>query len=722
MNIAEKKNSMQRTIKTGIILSMVLLIIIVFFTFYPSLFAGFVYFDDQCYVLDNTIIKEFSMKSIARIFNIFDSQDRQRNSFISNIYIPLVHISFGIEQYFFNVSTRIFHFTNLLLHILNCLLVYWLFFCITRRLAVSFATAVLFGIHPLHVESVAWIAERKDLLYSFFFLFSIVLYIYYRRTNNIIFYLFSNVVFAFSLLSKPMAISLPFVLLLLDYLNGRRIDKNVIIEKIPYLVMSAIAVLIVKQFTDINQINEVKTLGYTNLLKICVGCFGNLVYLIKLLAPFDLSCVYPYPEKLGNGLLTMEFLLAPVLFLFIVSVFFILCRFSRAIVFGFLFVLVTILPVNQFLFLPPGMHPDHYTYIPFLGFFYIIAESFSLIYYKKLSFSLSLKRFFMVILIIILSGLSLLSWQYCKVWKDGLTLWNYIMSKNRNSCLAYFCRGSYYLAVDNLDSALKDFNEAIKLNPAFRDAYINRGLIHNKLKEYGNALNDFNTALKIDPGTYDIYINRASAYIEMKEYDKALEDMNRIKDKRSYCEQLYINYGDICFARGKYNEAVTEYERALKINPNEVTALVNRGNVYSEMKDFDRAIVDYTNAVRIKSNNSLAYTNRGNVYREKGKLVEAISDYDSAIKIDERNTSAYTNRGCVYFMLNKYNEAMKDFTGALAIDESHYNARLNRAIVYYKMGRYTDCLKDLEKMLKMNYQVDPGFINKIRNHEKKARK
>ena len=220
-----------------ITLCLCLILLIVFGAFLPSLKNGFVNWDDDCYVLNSSSIS--SSISASNLKSIF-------TSFSVGHYQPLTILSYAFDYQLFKLNPYYYHLTNLILHLLNSLLVFYLIYLLSGNIGVSFITAILFGIHPLHVESVAWISERKDVLYSFFFLLSCIIYLYYlTKERNSKYYLLSLFLFLCSLLSKSMAVTLPLLLLLMDYYLKRKPNKELLLDKIPYFFLTAISCIIV---------------------------------------------------------------------------------------------------------------------------------------------------------------------------------------------------------------------------------------------------------------------------------------------------------------------------------------------------------------------------------------------------------------------------------------------------------------------------------------------
>ena len=620
--------------KEKILISICLILVITYTAFYPSLESDFVNWDDHVMVKENARIRSLSLENIKNLFCSFHE---------SSLYHPLVDLSYAIEYYFFKLTPLACHTTNLILHMSNCLLVFWVIFLLSSKISVSLITALLFGIHPLHVESVAWITERKDVLYGFFFLGGLISYIFNTKRPEKKYYYISVFLFILSLLSKSMAMTFPFVLLLCDYILNRKFEKERLKEKYLFFIISGLFIVFTfyglslsKSFIQAPLMQSYYYIFFAN--------YGFLFYISKFVMPFKLSSFYPYPEDINNLLL---FLILPAMTIVLTLLVIISKRYTKKIIFGNLFFLITILPVLQIFPSSRSITADRYTYIPLIGLCYIAAQGFFFLYFKKIRYKKILKTSLLIMLIAIMASLSYLTSKRCLVWKDSIALWNDLLKKLPDLSFAYSNRAHAYLSKKEYDKAISDYNKAISLSPDVATAYVNRAGAYTFKKEYDKAISDYTKAINIDSNYALAYNWRGVAYAE----------------------------------KGDYKHAIPDYNEALMIDPEYAAAYINLGNAYKTEKKYGLAISNYSKAIKIAPNYAEAYNNRGNVYSYLGDWDMAISDYYRALKNDPNCPQAYNNLAVGYFEKKDYNRAWKNLHKARDLGcqiESEFLERLRK--------------------------------------------
>jgi len=516
-----------------------LILAVVFLVFYPSLRNGFTW-DDSKYIIGNNLIRDLSRASTKRIFGSF---------FFCN-YHPLTLLSYSLDYYFSGLDPFGYRLTNLTLHLLNSLLVFWLIYLLSQNTAVALIVAFFFAIHPLQVEPAVWVSSRKDVLYSFFFLGAIISYIRSRRERDTElsaagagrrgaladpirqsafkfgcnrFYYLSLILFVLSLLSKAMAITLPVVLLLIDYLLNRRRDKTMILDKLPFFVLSLIFGIVATFGLYLH--GGIRQEGALNLLyKFAVASYSIVFYLGKILIPVKLSCFYPYPDVKQYPLLYLYSSIAVILLLITIII---SRRYTRKIIFASSFFLITLIPVLQFVPLAHTIVADRYAYIPSIGIFYAIACGFLWLYARRTKYSRMTRPVLVALLTAIMCILAFLAYKRSLIWKDNLTLWDDVLKNYPDTPIAYNNRGNTYARRGNLDKAVLDYTKAIQVCPDYAQAYNNRGVASFRQGNLDQALSDYTRAIQINPDYALPHHNLVIIYFSKKEYDKSWEGVYR---------------------------------------------------------------------------------------------------------------------------------------------------------------------------------------------------
>ncbi len=485
--------------KTLTQLLVAVILIVTFISFYPCLRGGFVNFDDDRYVYRNPMIKDLSWQSIGTIFASTD---------YAVIYCPLVFLSYAIEYHFFDLHPCGYHVTNLILHLCNCLLVFWFIYLLCRNRPTAFITALLFAVHPLRVESVAWITERKDVLYAFFFLLALICYCDRRARGSPIGYAGVVLFFLLSLLSKPAALVLPLVLLLCDYFRGESINRKNLSAKLPLFAI-AVAFLILGLFTA----REYGRKGpaFSMFDQIFIPPYALIFYLYQSIVPLRLSCLYPFPVKHG-AFLPAPFLVSPIILILIGALVVRSARYTRTIAFGSLFFLITILPAIQFFPTGTAIVADRFTYIPSIGLSFLIARLVAWLYTMGDKRGAHLAATALAALV---AAMTVLTWGRCSVWNSNIALWDDAVRKYPDSYvpLAYFNRGIVYSDMGLHEEAVSDFNKVLSLY------YRERG-VERDYTETCRAL------LTTGGGPTEAYNFIASRYAEIGKTQEAIGCLN----------------------------------------------------------------------------------------------------------------------------------------------------------------------------------------------------
>jgi tetratricopeptide (TPR) repeat protein len=657
----------------------------------PSLTNGITNWDDDKY-LNNPYVINLSLAGILKIFSVF---------FLGN-YHPLSLLSLGIDHLIGGNSPFIFHFTNLLLHLLNTFLVFLLVKRLTRNNLLAILTCMLFGVHTLHVESVAWVSERKDVLYSFFYLLTLIIYTTYASGRKGWYYGLSLLFFLLSLLAKGQAVVLVAILPLIDYAQDRKLfSRKVLSEKVPFLLLSLLFTWIA--FRAQLSGNAIKFNTFSLPERFAFASFGFTQYLIKGILPISLSALYQYPLKpLNGGIPSFYWLYIISLPLFFTGSYFLFKR-SKIYVFGLGLFFLNLLPLLQLIPVGEAIMADRYFYIPSVGLLLCFAAGLLELRNTKVRYTLS--AFFIL-------GLSILSFARCMVWKDSLTLWSDVISKNKDAQFGYTGRGDAYSDLGQYDKAILDYSSAIGIDPKYRDAFYDRGEAYGNLEQWVDAIADYTRAIEIDPKSIDALYNRGIAYGKLGQWTTAIADFSRAIEIDPQNTHPYVNRGIAYGNLRQYDKAIADYSEAIEIDPEFEIAWYNRGIAYNNLGQLDQAIADYSRAIEIDPEYTNAYTSRGIEYLKLGQNDKAIADYSGAIRIDTNNTQAYINRGLAYFKLEQYEMAIADYSRAIEINPDNSNSYTNRGLAYFKLGQFDMAIADYSRAIEINPDNTHAYTNR----------
>jgi tetratricopeptide (TPR) repeat protein len=496
---------------------------------------------------------------------------------------PLTWLSLMLDYQLFGLNAGGYHLTNLILHIMSALLLFWLFNRMTGSIWRSAFVAALFALHPLHVESVAWIAERKDVLSAFFWMLTLCLYIYYTEKPVIKRYLLVLFSFVCGLMSKSMVVTLPLIMILLDYwplnrlqFNGRKLSGAKIFkiipswqlrEKIPFFVFSAVFSIITLYAQYKPSVKDFP-LGS----RIANATVSFVTYLEQIFWPHDLAVFYPFPDKLP----VWQVWGAALLLIVISAVVIVMIKRLPYLFVGWLWYATTILPVIGIIQINIAAMADRYTYLPSIGVSIMLAWGIPLLFpradmRKKILFPAGIAT---------LAILAFLTWQQCGYWKNSFELFNHALQVTKDNYLAHDGRGIIYGKLGQYQRAIMDFNEAIRLKADYVKSYNNRGLAYAKLGRYQQAINDYDEAIRLKPDYTKAYNNRENAYKDLGRQEGEMKDFNKAGHLQSDNVNAYNEKGNAYYKYGRYQLAIENYSEAIRRQPHNILAYNNRGLAY----------------------------------------------------------------------------------------------------------------------------------------------
>jgi tetratricopeptide (TPR) repeat protein len=571
----------KRTITIAMIIA---LVVITFIAFFPSLQNGFTNWDDDVLLTQNPQVRDVSPAAVAKLLR----------SKTASTYIPLTIISFAVQYHFVKLQPGPYHAANLFFHILTVLAVFWFAYLLGGNIYVAFLAALFFGVHPLRVESVAWVTERKDVLYVFFFMASLIGYLLYRKTGKLSYYILSILLFGLSCLAKGVAVVLPLVLVLIDYFERRKFDRKAWLEKIPYLAISlGIGLIAYVLQGHTRSIQAGPAILFPN--NILVGCYAILFYLFKTILPIRLSAFYPYPEGFPQAA-PAYFYLALIAVVILVGLLVGRRKRLRTVIFGVSFMFVASLPILGFIpMLGPAITADRYVYLGSVGLIFIFALGVAWLYKKckGLKWAVIALLGLMVLVLVILTN------QRCKVWKSSETMWTDVLRNHPRVQYARNSRGQYYYENKQYDQALEDFSRAVEIDPKYAKAWYNRANVFDETGVFDRAIDDFTRAIEIEPHYTMAYNNRGLTYRHKGDYEKAIADFTTALDLDPNYAKAYNNRGMVLAQVGEHPRAIDDFTRAVRIDPKNQAAYFNRAVSYYQIGDFERSRADVAALQRI---------------------------------------------------------------------------------------------------------------------------
>ncbi|MEE8574657.1 MAG: tetratricopeptide repeat protein, partial [Thermodesulfobacteriota bacterium] len=512
-----------------------------------------------------------------------------------------------------------------------------------EALIAGFVTAILFAVHPLRVESVAWATERKDVLYAFFYLLSILYYIRYascdsnKRRNYYLAILFA----AASLMSKAMAITLPFVLLMIDYYPLKRFSfssgggglKRVLLEKIPFFILTIIAFVIgLWVHSGVLKGGE----EFPLFLRMLVSIRGYAFYLYKTVWPATLSPYYPYPKDLT--LFSFEAIVPILIFVAITATSLYLVRRSRFYITLWVFYLITLLPVIGIVQAWGAAAADRYSYLPGLAPVLLLGALSG--YAVRIGSKKELKTAGVAILIIVAILFARKCFLQIPIWKNTNTLWTHQIELYPGTTpKAHLNRAYAYDYVGEREMALKGYSEAIELFPDYVLAYSNRAKLLLVMGKLDLALADNRKLLEFFPEDVTTHINMGDIYERKGDSERALEYYTKAISISPGFATPYYNRAGLQARLGRVDEAVSNYQKALEINPRYKGAYLNLANIMGRKGDFSKAIEYYSAALSVDPGYTKALTNRAKVFEAMGETVKADEDRREAkrLELNRRN-------------------------------------------------------------------------------------
>jgi len=677
------------------IVSISLLLLVVSFSVYRGVRNHeFLKYDDDEYVTDNEFVREgLTRESIVWAVT----------STHAGNWHPLTWLSHMLDCELFGLSPASHHFTNVAIHAVNAILFFLLLDSMTGAPWRSAFAAALFAVHPLHVESVAWVAERKDVLSAFFWFLTMISYLYYTRNPKPATYLPVVLAFSLGLTAKPMIVTLPLVLLLLDYwplrrltsgdggtargskvlsarLHGRtvRVRSGPVVEKLPLLLLSVLSsvvtVIAQKKGGAVGSFD-----AYPLPSRIMNALVSYAAYLGKTFLPVKLAVFYPY--RRGGFLAVRAFaaaiLLAAVTYLVIGRL-----RNRPYLAVGWLWYVTTLVPVIGIVQVGSQAMADRYTYIPSAGIFVMVSwGAWELLKRRRHRTLLSAAGAGAV-----LTACSAATVRQTEYWHDTGALFRHAIEVTRDNYLAHNNYGMHLFEKGDLDGAREHFEEALRIKPDYAEARNNLGNVLARENRYEAAAAHYRETLRTRPELAGTHYNLANVLVSLGSYDEAARHYREAIRLRPGMKKAYGGLGDVLMETGNAAGAEECYRKALELDPGDPDFLCKLGRVLAARGDYEAAAEYLTEAVKSKPDHAEAHFHLGNVCVRLNEKEEAARHFREALNIRPDFAEAHNNLAGVLLL-------MKDIDGAI----EHYREALRLKPDYEEAGKNFDRILDIRK-------------------------
>jgi tetratricopeptide (TPR) repeat protein len=707
----ERMNKVFLFFKTNWLTSAGLLIALLLTAYFPVFQYGFIW-DDDAHLTDNPLIIDF--EGLKRLW--LDVRSRQQ-------YYPLISTSFWVEYQFWGLDPLGYHIDNVLLHALNSIVLWRIL--VFLGVPAAWLVAAVFALHPVHVESVAWITERKNLLSGFFYLLSLYTFLRFYFPGQSVFsnedpvknrsgllYGLSLFFFFCALSGKTVTCTLPAAVLLLFWWKQNRIHSKIIWLMVPYFVIG---------------------LGFATLTigleKSLAGAFGPewdysfwdrfliagralWFYIGKLIWPYPLIFIYPMWNI--DDSVWWQYLYPLTFLLFILILWALRKKIGRGPLTAILFFAGSVLPALGFFniyFMRYSLVADHFNYLASIGILLIAVAGGARLMGKSLP----------VFAILLLLGLGQLTWKQTSIYKNNFTLWSDTVQKNPHAWIAHNNLGIALVAEGKIEEAISHYKMTIKLNPDHAKAHNNLGAALAAEGKNEEAISHYKMAIKIKPNHAEAYYNLGIALVAEGKNEEAISHYKMaIKLKPDYVD-AHHNLGGALVAEGKNEEAISRYKMAIKIKPDHALAHYNLGNTLRREGRISEAISHYKIAIKLKPDFTLAYNNLGSALVAEGKNEEAISHYKMAIKIKPDYAGAYINLSSAYLNKKNFKLSLKTLNTLESINPNHPLLHYNFSCYYALLGNIPKGIDSLKKAIangfknRQSLETDPDLENLRQN-------
>jgi tetratricopeptide (TPR) repeat protein len=679
------------TLRGSSVVLVAALLVLVVAVYAPVRHYGFVSFDDPIYVSENPQVADgFTWPAIRWAFTAGHA----------GYWIPVTWLSYMADVQVGAGTAGGHHAINVILHALNAVLLFGLLRRTTRATGPSLFVAALFAVHPLHVESVAWITERKDVLSTLFMMLAVWAYVGYVQGPSVARYALVTAAFLCSLMAKPIVVTLPLVLLLLDVWPLRRREAAgggqeamqwlaLAREKVP-LVALALACGII---TFLAQRGGGAVAGLEKvgpLLRITTALQGYVTYIFKTIWPNSLAIFYPYSPTVR-----LPATAAALLGLTALSVF--VLRFWRTHPFlavGWFWYLITLMPVVGFL--QAGMQgiADRFTYVPLIGLFMMIAWGVPALFPAW-------RRGLAVVAVFVVLICGALARAQVETWKDDYTVWQHALTVTPDNFLAHNSLGRLLYPQGRTGEAAWHFSEAVRLAPDFPDAHNNLAMILSAQGRLDDAIAQYREAVRLKP-TGEELTALAAALARRGDFDEALDRAAEAVRLKPELAEAHYNLALTLTRVGRIDEALDHYAEARRLKPGLADVHVGLAATLVQKGRPDQAIVEYREALRLNGRLAEARHGLGLALMRQGNLDEAVRQLAEAVTLDTNRADFQNDLGFALAAQGKPGEAIPRFTEAIRLAPGFEAAHYHLGLALAGTGRFHEAVRQFSDVLRLN--------------------
>jgi tetratricopeptide (TPR) repeat protein len=612
---------------------------------------------------------------------------------------PLTWLSHMADCELFGLNPGGHHLVNLLLHAANTLLLFFILLKMTHAVYASACVAVLFAVHPFHVETVAWVADRKDLLSTFFWFLALLFYVRYCKKPETGRFAAVFVFMAIGVLCKSSIMTLPFTLLLLDYWPLSRLSwgqmelekkvgfprisvSKIIAEKTPLFLLAAGAI-IAAYLTKGTRIDS-PILGngpLPDFSSTSHALCSYMVYVVKTFWPYHLATPYPHPKFAPCA--EWDVAAAAILLTVISAISLWQIRKRPYIVVGWLFFLGNILPVIGFFKIGPVRMADRYTYIPLIGLFIMVVFFLKeRVEYHRIP-SNAVAAVSAVLVMLLMAN----AFMQTRHWKDTVSLFTHTIKVTHNNELAYNNLGIEYMRKGDMQKAMEHFKKAIGIHPAYPKALVNVGVLLQRNGQLKEAKTYYSRSLETRPTYSAAHYNMGLALEQEGNFDQAEYHYRKALISRPEYHQAHNNLGVLLARKGKFHEAAKHFQKALSVWPQDTQALNNFGGALQKMGKTRKAKSYYQKALSIDTGNSNALFNLAGILETEGDLKEAERNYQRILESNPRSAEAHLGLGRIAESRGDLKKALYYYQEATSLKQNFFPAKSSSKRVLKKLGR-----------------------------------